>query len=122
MGTSDLPWQLGQEAYLKKSACRRFFLNEFRNKLALHTIIGWLYRFGTMLLQLTIYLIDGTHDYVEIYQEIGDLSDLLMELRRFGSLMTDTTWYPLHSIVKIRCGWIAEMMADVSRQKRSARR
>jgi hypothetical protein len=33
-----------------------------------------------MLLQLTTYLIDGTHDYIEIYQEIGDLSDLLMEL------------------------------------------
>src|SRR5438045_44961 len=48
--------------------------------LAVHIVRTGLYTTRTMPepIQLTVYLIDGSRDYIEVYREMGDLSDLLM--------------------------------------------
>jgi hypothetical protein len=53
-------------------------------------------------LKLTIYLIDGTYDYIK---QNGDVADLFMNLNRSGWITTNDVSYPLHAIVKIKFDW-----------------
>ena len=53
-------------------------------------------------LRLTLYLIDGSRVYIE---KDSDVADLLMDLNRNRSIMSNDVWYPLHAMVKIKFDW-----------------
>lgn len=55
-----------------------------------------------MNLRLTVYLMDGTRDQMEVWMEIGTASDFMYRLRRNQGFLAGDTWYPLHGILKLQ--------------------
>lgn len=57
---------------------------------------------AAMNLRLTVYLMDGTRDQVDVWLEIGTASDFMFRLRSGGGFLAGDTWYPLHGILKLQ--------------------
>lgn len=73
--------------------------------------------------QLTVYLIDGTRDFIEVEREMGDFIDLTADLNRGRNLTTHDTFYPHHAILKVKYGWdFLEVMNEVERRQLRRRR
>lgn len=58
----------------------------------------------TMTLRITVHLVNGTCDCVEVHREMGRLPEFMMDLHRDNGFWADNTYYPLHAIVKLKFG------------------
>lgn len=71
-----------------------------------------------MAVRLTVYLIDGTREYVE---KDCDEWDVIRHIKERAGLLVDDTWYPLHAILKLRIEW-SEWEAYAERPERKRKK